>query len=547
MGFFSSLLGIFGAGFGFLIGLVVGFYFFIYSEPIDVEDPDVRPLEEIYDTRVEDIMPEIPLWVKCSDYDRVDWLNKFIVHMWPFLDKAICSIIRRNTKQIFSEFIGKFKIESIEFEKLSFGNIPPTFHGIKVCETNEKELIMEPAIKLAGNPNIVVAVTISSMQLKLQLVDCQVFAAPRITLKPLVPTIPCFGNIVVSLMEKPHIDFGVKLLGGDVMAIPGLYRFVQETIKKQISVLCMWPKFLSIPMFDASLIASKKPVGILHVKVVRALKLLKKDLLGLSDPYVKLSLSGDKLSSKKTSVQKKNLNPEWNEKFKLLVKDPNSQLLFVNVYDWDKVGGHDRLGTQHYSLKLLNANERREITLDLSRSTDMSDAQNMKQIGQIVLELTYAPFREDRDNFSGPLNGNTRNDIGSSMTSSKASTDGAGLLSVTVHGAQDVQGVYHTNPFALIIFRGDQKRSKSIRRNRNPRWDEEFQFMLEEPLLHEKIRIEVKSKRTGFGFRPKKESLGHVDISLDDVVSNGRINHKYHLIDSRNGRIHVELGWKPIY
>jgi hypothetical protein len=35
-----------------------------------------------------------------------------------------------------------------------------------------------------------------------QLVDLQIFAAPRITLKPLVPTFPCFASIVVSLMEK---------------------------------------------------------------------------------------------------------------------------------------------------------------------------------------------------------------------------------------------------------------------------------------------------------------------------------------------------------
>lgn len=35
-----------------------------------------------------------------------------------------------------------------------------------------------------------------------QVVDLQVFAVPRITLKPLVPTFPCFAKIFVSLMEK---------------------------------------------------------------------------------------------------------------------------------------------------------------------------------------------------------------------------------------------------------------------------------------------------------------------------------------------------------
>ena len=78
-------------------------------------------------------------------------------------------------------------------------------------------------------------------------------------------------------------------------------------------------------------------MGILHVNVVRAQKLLKMDLLGTSDPYVKLSLTGDKLPAKKTTVKRKNLNPEWNEKFKIVVKDPQSQVLQLQVYDWDKV------------------------------------------------------------------------------------------------------------------------------------------------------------------------------------------------------------------
>lgn len=41
-----------------------------------------------------------------------------------------------------------------------------------------------------------------------------------------------------------------------------------------------------------------------------------------------------------------------------------------------------------------------------------------------------------------------------------------------------------------------------------------------------------------------QEILGYVVISLADVVNNKRINEKYHLIDSKNGRIQVELQWR---
>lgn len=40
--------------------------------------------------------------------------------------------------------------------------------GIKVCETNENELILEPAVRWAGNPNITLALKFFSLQITVQ-------------------------------------------------------------------------------------------------------------------------------------------------------------------------------------------------------------------------------------------------------------------------------------------------------------------------------------------------------------------------------------------
>lgn len=541
MGLFSTVFGILGFGIGLPLGLLVGFFIFVYSEPKDVKEPITRPLCELDTDSLQDLMHEIPLWVKRPDYDRVDWLNKFLLAMWPYLDKAICGSIRAIAKPIFSEYIGKFQIEAIEFEQLSLGTLPPKFHGLKVYETNENELVMEPAIRWAGNPNIVMVVTILSLRITFQIVDLQIFATPRLALKPLVPTFPCFANIVASLMEKPQIDFGFKTMGGDIMSIPGLYRFIQERIKKQVANLYLWPLVLEIPILDSSILATKKPVGILNVKVVQALKLLKMDLLGTSDPYVKLSLSGGGLSAKKTSIKMSNLNPVWNEKFKLIVNDPKSQVLQLQVYDWDKVGGHDRLGMQMVPLKLLTPYETKEFVLDLIKNTDINDPHNKKPRGKLVVELMFTPFREESIKYLENSNSDVKSERRSNGAPENQTPGGAGVLSVTVQGAHDVEGEKHNNPYAVIHFRGERKKTKMIKKTREPSWNEEFSFMLEEPPIQEKIHIEVMSKRTVFGFL--KESLGHVEINLADVVNNGRINEKYSLINSKNGRIHVEMIW----
>ncbi|XP_057531639.1 synaptotagmin-1-like [Amaranthus tricolor] len=536
MGFINTIMSIFGFGFGSCIGIVIGYYFFIFFQPTDVKDPEVRPLVELDSKTLLRVLPEIPLWVKNPDFDRVDWLNKFIQYMWPYLDKAICKTAKEISKPIIAEQIPKYKVQSVEFETLSLGTLPPTFQGMKVYMTEEKELIMEPALKWAGNPNIHVTVKAFGLKASVQVVDLQVFAHPRITLKPLVPAFPCFANIYVSLMEKPHVDFGLKLLGADAMAIPGLYRFVQEIIKEQVANMYLWPKALEIPILDPGK-ARKRPVGILHVKVVRAMNLKKKDLLGASDPYVKLKLTEDKLPSKKTTVKYKNLNPEWNEEFTMSVRDPETQTLEVFVFDWEKIGSHEKMGINVVPLKELTPDETKVITLELLKTMDPDDARNEKSRGELVLELTYKPFKEDE----------MPNDVEESGAVEKApegTPAGGGLLVIIVHEAQDVEGKHHTNPYVRLLFKGEERKTKMIKKNRDPRWGEEFEFMLEEPPTDDRLHVEVISASSRIGLLHPKETLGYVDINLADVVNNKRINQSYNLIDSKNGRIQIELQWR---
>lgn len=533
MGLLSTVLGFVGFGFGSCIGVVIGYFFFIFKQPQDVKDPEIRPFAELDAAAIQKLLPEIPLWVKNPDFDRVDWLNKFLELMWPYLDKAICKTAREISKPIIAEQIPKYKIESVDFHTLTLGCLPPTFQGMKVYVTEEKELIMEPSLKWAGNPNIHLSVKAFGLKASVQVIDLQVFAHPRITLKPLVPAFPCFANIYVSLMEKPHVDFGLKLLGADAMAIPGLYRFVQETIKDQVGNMYLWPKYLQIPILDPRK-AGKRPVGILHVKVVRAMNLRKKDLLGASDPYVKLKLTEDRAPSKKTSVKHKNLNPEWNEEFNISVRDPESQVLELVVYDWEKVGKHEKMGMNVIPLKELPPDETKELTLDLLKSLDADDVRNEKSRGQLVVEVRFKPFKEQEMAAD-------HEDPGKAPEGTPA---GGGLLVVTVHQAQDVEGKHHTNPYVRLLLKGEERKTKILKKNRDPRWEEEFEFMLSEPPINDKLHVEVLSASSRIGLLHPKETLGYVDVNLADVVNNRRINQTYNLIDSKNGKIQIELQWK---
>ncbi|KAF5771512.1 putative C2 domain, synaptotagmin-like mitochondrial-lipid-binding domain, C2 domain superfamily [Helianthus annuus] len=536
MGVISTILGAFGFGFGIALGLVIGYFLFIFIQTSDVETPEIRPLVEQDEPTLQRMFPEIPIWVKNPDHDRVDWLNKFIELMWPYLDKAICKTVLATTEPMIKEQTPQYKIDEVEFDSLTLGSLPPTFQGMKVYTTDEKEIIMEPSFKWAANPNILVGIKAFGLRPTVQVVDLQVFASPRITLKPLVPTFPCFCKILVSLMEKPHVDFGVKLGGADLMSIPGLYGFVQETIKDQVASMYLWPKVLEVPVLDPAK-AMKRPVGMLNVKVIKAMKLKKKDLLGASDPYAKLRLTDDKLPSKKTTVKHKNLNPEWNEEFNLVVKDPEVQALEIEVFDWESVGKHDKMGINLVPLKDLTPEEPKTLTIDLLKNMDPNDTHNEKSRGQIVVALVYKPFGEE----------NMPTDIEEVSATQKAPAGtpaGGGLLVVIIHEGEDLEGKHHTNPSVRMLFHGEEKRTKPMKKNRDPRWEEEFTFTLEEPPTNEKIHLEVVSTSKRMGLIHPKESLGYIDINLADVVENKRINEKYHLIDSKNGKLQVEMQWR---
>ncbi|XP_076937669.1 synaptotagmin-3-like [Bidens hawaiensis] len=545
MSLIGSLFGIIGFAIGVPVGVSIGFLIFRHADSTDVKDPYIRPIQELDKTSLLDILPELPLWVKHPDYERVDWLNDVIRDMWPYLDKAICGMIESMCKPIFSEYIGLYFIRSIDFESLTFGSLPPIIQGIKVHEMNEDNLVFDLAAKWAGNPNIILVLNVSHLTIKVQLIDMQITASVRLTLKPFVPTFPCFSNVVVSLLDKPDVDFGLKVMGGDIMAIPGLYQFIQNIIKKYIASLYLWPQYLEIPVLDASVGAASKPVGILHVKVIRASDLLKMDLLGSSDPYVKLKLSGAGriIPSKKTSVKTKNLNPVWNEEFKLTVNDHMSQVLELHVYDWEKVGLHDKLGMQVIPLMILKPNVKKELTIGLVKNLDSSDARNRKPRGSITVEMTFVPFVEENMGLNGPIDFYMRKETVSKNLGSEF-VNKPGLLLVTVISATNVEGKHHNNPFALVVFKGDKRKTKIMKKTQDPSWNEEFQFVLDEPPFEDVIHIEVISKRKlKIGFSSSKEALGHVDINLVDVVYNNRINEKYHLINSRNGMIHVDIKW----
>lgn len=125
-----------------------------------------------------------------------------------------------------------------------------------------------------------------------------------------------------------------------------------------------------------------------------------------------------------------------------------------------QVGGHDRLGMQLVPLKLLTPYEPKELVLDLLKNTDINDLQNKKPRGTLVVELMFTPLREESMKYLENSTSDVKSEGGSIAQPENRISSEAGVLSVTIQGAHDVEGEKHNNPYAVIHFRGERKKTK---------------------------------------------------------------------------------------
>ncbi|XP_023256500.1 E3 ubiquitin-protein ligase NEDD4-like, partial [Seriola lalandi dorsalis] len=85
--------------------------------------------------------------------------------------------------------------------------------------------------------------------------------------------------------------------------------------------------------------ANEDDSRVVKVKVIAGIGLAKKDILGASDPYTRLSLY-DPINGEITSLQtktiKKTLDPKWNEEFFFRV-NPRKHRLLLEVFDENRL------------------------------------------------------------------------------------------------------------------------------------------------------------------------------------------------------------------
>ncbi|CAM6044581.1 unnamed protein product [Sphagnum compactum] len=347
---------------------------------------DVNSLKELLPTE-----ESFPRWIEFCEFEKMEWLNKLLRKMWPVLDEAAGKLIKEQVQPILDQYpMGV--IERIILKKVQFGKRAPEILGIKVSPGGEDECILEMDVLWeTEKEGVVIGVECPGPNFKVQVKNWHVHGTARVVFKPLTGSIPGFGAILVSLNEPPELGFDLKFLGGDIAALPGVEKMIDNSIRTALVDSMVWPSRIVVPMMagDFSFL-QMHAVGELDIKLIEGKNLKKTDLVGKTDPFVVMYVRQTKDKMKRSTRKKNALNPVWNENLKVEVEDPETQKLTLRLMDEDTLEKAEYVGSCEVSLAQFKPNEPKDMWLDVLKDPKVDVEGNER--GQLHVIIVYNQY-----------------------------------------------------------------------------------------------------------------------------------------------------------
>ncbi|KAI4379502.1 hypothetical protein MLD38_005787 [Melastoma candidum] len=505
----------------------------------------------------------ILILVSCSLL-QLTWLNKHLTKIWPYVNEAASELIKASVEPVLEQYTPVI-LSSMKFSKFTLGTVAPQFTGVSILEEGkEGGITMELEMNWDGNPSIILDIkTRLGVALPVQVKNIGFTGVFRLIFKPLVDEFPCFGAVSYSLREKKKLDFTLKVVGGDMSAIPGVSSAIEDTIRDAVEGSITWPVRKVIPILPGDYSDLElKPVGTLEVKLVQAKELTNKDLIGKSDPYAILYIRPLRDLMKKSKIINNELNPIWNEHFEFIVEDASTQNLVVKIYDDEGLQASELIGCAHVRLKDLQPGKVKDVWLKLVK--DLEVQRDNKYRGEVHLELLYCPYGME-NSFTNPfkrevtmtslekvlksgVNGVEVIENGNASGSKKKDVIVRGVLSVTVISAEDLPPadlMGKADPYVIVTMKksGMKNKTRVVNENLNPVWNQTFDFVVEDG-LHDMLILEIWDHDT-FG----KDYMGRCILTLTRVILEGEYKDTFNIEEAKSGRLNLHLKWmaQPIY
>ncbi|CAM6084657.1 unnamed protein product [Calypogeia fissa] len=356
----------------------------------------IAQMSELTHDDVGRLLPEpksFPDWVSITEFGKVEWLNKQMDIIWPFLDKAISDMLKAQLQPTLNQYASGV-IQKFTLQNLTLGRKAPRFDGIKVSAGQEDETVLETMFQWTPeSENLVLKIEVTGPDFKVKVTDIHVSGTLIFIMKPLLEQVPPFGAVLVSFTEAPDVDFNLKFLGGSIDAVPGVEKFIDDAIRTALIDSMVWPCRIVVPVApgDWSYL-ELHPIAELDFTLIEVQDVMKTDIVGKSDPFCIFYVRQKNDKTKRSSTKKNKKSATWNEDFTLEVEDRDLQKLTVRLMDDESLEKAQYVGSAEYKISNLKPGVAEDIWLDMVENPHSSSPQQPR--GRVHLMITYKPLSD---------------------------------------------------------------------------------------------------------------------------------------------------------
>ncbi|CAN1151085.1 SYT2 [Linum perenne] len=347
--------------------------------------------------------------------ESVEWVNMVLGKLWKVYRGGLENWLIGLLQPVIDDLKKPDYVDRVEIKQFSLGDEPLSVRNVeRRTSRRANDLQYQIGIRYTGGARMLLMLTLKFSVIPIMVpvgirdfdIDGELWVKLR-----LIPTEPWVGAVSWAFVKLPKIKFELSPFRlFNLMAIPVLSRFLTKLLTVDLPRLFVRPKKIVLdfqkgksvgPVTDDGLQAgetqekNKDFVGELSVTVVDARK-LSYLLYGKTDPYVVLKLGDQTIRSKKnsqTTVIGPPGEPIWNQDFNMLVSNPRSQKLFVQVKD--SLGFRDlTIGSAEVGLVSL------QDTVPTDRIVVLQGGWSPfgnGSAGELLLRLTYKAYVEDEE------------------------------------------------------------------------------------------------------------------------------------------------------
>uniref|UniRef100_A0A3Q3MVA6 Extended synaptotagmin-like protein 2b n=1 Tax=Labrus bergylta TaxID=56723 RepID=A0A3Q3MVA6_9LABR len=437
---------------------------------------------------------DLPPWVHFPDVERVEWLNKTVKQMWPYICQFVEKLFHETIEPAVKE--SHAQLSTFCFSKINMGDKPLRVNGVKVYTENvdQRQIIMDLQISFVGNTEI--DVDIKRYYCRAGIKSIQIHGVLRVVMEPLLGDMPLVGALSIFFLKKPVSpdDMTAAAQASTVSSLTS-FGFSDSLIQDIIYSYLVLPNRITIPLVGDVELANLRfpmPKGVLRIHFLEAQDLEGKDkflgglIKGKSDPYGILQI-GNQLFQSKTV--KESLHPKWNEVYEALVYEQSGQHLEIELFDEDP-DKDDFLGgeTESRRGKLIEAQETStgKLHLKLEWLSLLTTPEKLEQVLRSV--------RADRSLANDGLS--------------------SALFVVYLDSAKNLPSAKKSSsepsPYVQMTVGHKTLESKVRYKTKEPLWEDCFSFLVHNPRRQE-LEVEVKDDK-------QKCTLGNLTVPLSSLL-----------------------------